>query len=449
MKRTRFDFVPRQRVETSVTEAATTEAPAARALPSAPLELRRQDPPLADVDEVLMLLQTAAEIEHSLLAEYLYAAYSLSPEEYPQSSWRERLVGIAREEMGHLIGVQNLLIALGGPLSFERENHPFSDFYPFPFSLTPFSLKSAAEYVLAEMPDISQIPPELGFDFEQVKKDAGVTGSGEVINRVGLLYELLGRLTRQLEETHFHQDSLSWQATPQEWAAPVLNLTIQTVGSRENAAALLEEIGRQGEGIKEPLGGTPSHFRRFFDIYKEIRAYGKEPIAKNVPADPDTRDPEAPGYISDANARLWAHLFNLRYRILLAQLDHHLRLRIDQQPQRGARVRLRSWCIEEMKTYLSGLSAQLTRMPQHDPPQHSGGRLCLAGPPFELPYTLNLPSREVDRWRYHEMLAGQSLSLIDELHASLPEQPFLKQLRAWDEQRLVFIRQQVAVPPQE
>lgn len=440
MKRTRFDFVPRQPVEVLAAKALTVETPPL----THALVLSRQDPPLSDVDEVLMLLQTASEIEHSLLAEYLYAAYSLNPGTYPQWSWRERLVGIAREEMGHLLGVQNLLLALGGPLSFERDDQPFSDFYPFPFSLDPFSVKTVAEYVLVEMPDIAQIPPELGFDFEQVKQDAGVAGTGEVINRVGLLYELLGRLIQQLDESCFHQDSLYWQATPQEWAASVLNLTIRTVGSREDATALIGDIGRQGEGITEPPGSTPSHFRRFFELYQEMRASGLEPLSENVPTDPDTRNPEAPGYISDSNARLWAHLFNLRYRILLAQLDHHLRLRIDLQPERGARIRLRSWCIEEMKTYLTGVSAELTQLPQHDPPQFSEGRLKLAGPPFELPYTLNLPAREVDRWRYHEMLAEHSFRLIEELHAPVPEQPFLSRLRAWDEQRLTFIRQQIA-----
>jgi hypothetical protein len=438
MKRTRFDFVPRRQSRMFAAEALTVETS-----PTPALVLRRQDPPMSDVDEVLMLLQTAAEIEHSLLAEYLYAAYSLNPETYPQWSWRETLVGIAREEMGHLLGVQNLLLALGGPLSFERDDQPFSDFYPFPFSLDPFSVKTAAEYVLVEMPDIKQIPPDLGFDFEQVKQDAGIAHSDEVINRVGLLYELLSRLVQELDESYFHQDSLNWQATPQEWAASVLNLTIRTVGSREDATALLGDIARQGEGITEPPGGTPSHFRRFFELYQEMRASGTAPLSENVPTNPDTRNEEASGYISDNNARLWAHLFNLRYRILLAQLDHHLRLRIDLQPERGTRIRLRSWCIEEMKTYLTGTSAQLTQLPQHDPPQFSGGRLDLAGPPFELPYTLNLPSREVDRWRYHEMLVRQSFALIDELHASLSQQPFLTQLRAWDEQRLVFIRQQI------
>ena len=38
-------------------------------------ELARQTPPMSDRDEVIFLLHTAAEIEHSLLAEYLYAAY--------------------------------------------------------------------------------------------------------------------------------------------------------------------------------------------------------------------------------------------------------------------------------------------------------------------------------------------------------------------------------------
>jgi hypothetical protein len=42
---------------------------------AAGLELLRQEPTMSDRDEVIFLLHTAAEIEHALLAEYLYAAY--------------------------------------------------------------------------------------------------------------------------------------------------------------------------------------------------------------------------------------------------------------------------------------------------------------------------------------------------------------------------------------
>ncbi len=71
-------------------------------------------PRLTDRDETIFLLHTAAEIEHPLLVQYLYAMYSLkSADELsdPQqqafvTAWRDTLRQIALEEMGHLVTVQ-------------------------------------------------------------------------------------------------------------------------------------------------------------------------------------------------------------------------------------------------------------------------------------------------------------------------------------------------------
>jgi len=55
-------------------------------------------------------------------------------------TWQHAILDIAREEMGHLITVQNLLRVIGGPLTFEREDYPFrSELYPYPFQLEPLS----------------------------------------------------------------------------------------------------------------------------------------------------------------------------------------------------------------------------------------------------------------------------------------------------------------------
>jgi hypothetical protein len=102
---------------------------------------------------------TAAEIEHSLLVEYLYAAYSLNPNAVPPggaagatNNWRREFVNIAMEEMGHLLSVQNVLRYVGGPLHFDREHFPYrSQLYPFPFVLQRLTKKSLAKYVFAEM----------------------------------------------------------------------------------------------------------------------------------------------------------------------------------------------------------------------------------------------------------------------------------------------------------
>ena len=64
----------------------------------------------------VFLLHAAAEIEHSLLIQYLYAAYSIDEQSEQDVnnfglSWKTTIRLVAREEMAHLITVQNLLLA--------------------------------------------------------------------------------------------------------------------------------------------------------------------------------------------------------------------------------------------------------------------------------------------------------------------------------------------------
>jgi hypothetical protein len=72
-------------------------------------------PELAPRDEAWFLLNNiGAEIEHSLMVQYLYAAYSFGPDRRPAHreevlKWKMSILEIAREEMGHLAAVQNLL----------------------------------------------------------------------------------------------------------------------------------------------------------------------------------------------------------------------------------------------------------------------------------------------------------------------------------------------------
>ncbi|MEJ7743434.1 MAG: ferritin-like domain-containing protein, partial [Nocardioidaceae bacterium] len=112
-----------------------------------------------------ILLESAAEVEHALMVQYLYAAYSLKSgdevtdpaqqaalDETSPDSWPQVLLGIAREEMGHLMTVQNLLL-LGLAPNLEREDFPpQKDLYPFALHLEPLSQRSLAKYVVAEAP---------------------------------------------------------------------------------------------------------------------------------------------------------------------------------------------------------------------------------------------------------------------------------------------------------
>jgi hypothetical protein len=174
----------------------------------------------------IFLLTIAAQIEHSLMVQYLYAAWSLGgpqvPEEHrdPVSAWRQLILGIAKEEMGHLATVQNLLRFLGAPLALDRDDYPWdSTLAPYPFVLERLTRATLAKYILAESPEIW---PEGVTRAERLEIEALAAGSGaQQINRVGALYkavtDLLGD-AKKLPSTDFHPETYPLQASWDEFA---------------------------------------------------------------------------------------------------------------------------------------------------------------------------------------------------------------------------------------
>src|SRR5437870_936621 len=80
------------------------------------------------LDHLVLLLHAAAGVEHELMVQYLYAAYSLGGDQVPADQrdlvqmWRRNLLAIAKEEMGHFLTVQNILTLLGAPTLWGRGN---------------------------------------------------------------------------------------------------------------------------------------------------------------------------------------------------------------------------------------------------------------------------------------------------------------------------------------
>ena len=136
------------------------------------------------------LLRAAAEIEHGLLVQYLYAAYSCT-----RLGTRGPIAQIAKEEMGHLISVQNLILAIGGRPYFGRDEFPTApttdDVFPFPLTFEPLSLDSIAKYVVAESPDLESIDDAV---LKARLEPILATAKGKAhppINHVGALYVAL------------------------------------------------------------------------------------------------------------------------------------------------------------------------------------------------------------------------------------------------------------------
>ncbi len=433
--------------------AARVTAAAALTGPGTPMH----DPALEPRDEVVFLLTAAAEIEHALMVQYLFAAYSVrvvegDPHAAELGSVQRLLTQIAREEMGHLATVQNLLHLVGGPLNLNREHSPYaSEIYPFRFRLEGLTLGSLAKYVTAESPrSLPQDMPQADQDLvERIKEDAALANDGQQVRHVGPIFERLEHLFAEvLADDDFRLDTLGRQAIEDDWGFEpksreqgdkliIDSFPSTTVSDIRTAAVLaVRKIGAQGEGFDlGPAGPADpeSHFERFFGLYKDVErlcaagAMITWPVAENPNTSSATEQPGVPdavaaaqeelastGRITHPRALAWAKLFNLRYRMLLARFAHFMRL--DQalyltdpgarQGDHTARGLLLILTFDEMRR-LAKIAKKLVQLPKDDPP----GPLH-AGPPFELPYTLNLPEDEPQRWRTHLDISRAAVRLI-------------------------------------
>lgn len=407
------DFVP-------AAEPVGVRAAIAPAAPPAP------PPEFNWRDRVAMLLHVGAEIEHALLVQYLFAAYSLDGPQVPPGElqqkvrgWQETILGIAKEEMGHLVTVQNVLTCLGAPLNLDREDLPWgTPFYPFEFTLEPLSPRSLARYVVAESPDRWEGPQA-----DEIKRLAA--GGGTPVMPVGRLYHEIAAILgdeEAIDEASFQAATLPFQASWDEWGrgyaegargqdasnvtgVPAPDVLVIEAYSRASAVGAIDEIGEQGEGVDVVANlDETSHFRRFLTIFEQLSELS--PDEQRQVARPLQRNPKA-GAFAGAEAQLWGHLFNLRYRMLLVNLAHAFqRAGPATESPRGLLIHR---TFREMYN-LRAIAGFLVGLPATNDPD--GPR---AAPPFAMPYTLDLPSHEPDRLRVQRDLIDAAALLLEPL----------------------------------
>jgi hypothetical protein len=406
-------------------------------------------------DRLIMHLHVAAEIEHDLMVQYLYAAYSLGgpqAEEHPNEvrSWRDTLLTVAREEMGHLLTVQNLLLLVGGPATFERHHHVWSTtFAPFTFKLERFSLGSLALYTWAEMPN------ELGKSLyerilEVLPKERVRTPERQVPTTppVGLIYRGLIDLVgdrKNIPDSMFDPATYPYQATWDEFARGYrprnakpyaikpdivpdderkARVIVTPMATRTEALAALQDLAAQGEGasagVDRPDENEPSHFDRFAKVFKEFDSIltkhpkgwsPSRPVAENPYAGEALYAPAHMTLIKSDVSHKWAALFNFRYRILLSLLAYLFRVPRDGGPSGGMhRAQILSRLFGEMYA-MKAVAGIVVRLPLDDAcPQGT-----LAGPPFQLPYTLGQPLSKANFWRMHLDLLDSAARLAGAL----------------------------------
>ena len=301
------------------------------------------DDTLPTREQLVHLLYEAAELEHTLMCTYLYAAFSLrsgeaeglrAREAAAVAGWRRVILNVAVEEMSHLAAVWNITAALGGAPRFGRGNFPL-DPGNLPagivVKLAPFSESVIQHFVHLERPATSNEPDGEGFALE-TKFQRGVdsvrlTPMALDYDTVGAFYETLGAKLRAFvthlgEDAAFSGDPLL-QLSPAELALPGAKPVI----CMKTALAAFTTIVEQGEGAPEHSVG--SHYQKFLAIRDEYLALKAEnpdfepafPAAHN----PVLRPPMGRSgrvWIEHEEAAETVDLANTGYALMLRLLAH-------------------------------------------------------------------------------------------------------------------------------
>ena len=363
-------------------------------------------------EALFYMLCEASELEHGIMCQYLYAAFSLkqsadegltAAEAEAVQRWRKHIFHIGAQEMLHLALVQNLLTATGAAPHLSRPNFPQpASHYPagVHLALVPFGEEALRHFMFLERPE--------GMDLEDAAGMAAFANAaplavprvqvGEIVPRgqdfatVGHLYRSIeagiAHLAEKLGEEVLFIGPSRAQATQQYFGWPEL-IAVTDVASAQRA---IDEILEQGEG---PRGNwRDAHFGQFVAILEEylqlreanpafdpvrpvdhgqrqaVRARHQHPAGHRPdrppghgPVQRQLRDPAA-----DAAALLRAH-------------------RGDRSPAQGAGRRDRQPDVRRHRA---------DRRPGHDAPGRPEYPGRTAGPSFELFYESDyvLPHRE-------------------------------------------------------
>jgi len=273
-------------------------------------------------EQLLHLLAEAAEIEHSLMCSYLYAAFSLRTEEEdgldePRRAvvrrWRDAIMDVAVQEMGHLLMVANLTVAVGGRPHFSRPNFPISTGY-FPAAvvvrLTGFSRETLDHFIHLERPRGVAGQDDPAFEQEDYQREQihlGLMPSTQDYATIGHLYEAIRANLVHLAE-HLGEEALFIGARGRQIGRALVDLPgVDEVGSLAEACAALDMIIEQGEG--SPADRADSHYQAFSAIGGELaRLSAADPgyrPAWPVASNPVLRRPPEPEdkiFIDDAAA---------------------------------------------------------------------------------------------------------------------------------------------------
>jgi hypothetical protein len=352
--------------------------------------------------DLIVGLHEAVQVEHCLMLQYLYAAFALKQSEseglaWDQmeavNGWKGDLLRIAKDEMGHLGTVLNMLMAIGGAKDLRRPNFPLPAvrWFPFPFELTPLNEATLERFVRFEQPQPAATPFALPAqpEYDYV---------GELYRAIKDGFQRVGAANPQLfVGDPGAQDAESWG---------VLDFAPRPITSVTDATSAVDAVILQGEGT--PAGADPNaHFATFTRILNEFRARrAADPLF--VPSRPAVANPAlrrhpevGPGAtLIDENSlegRVCS-VFSQVYALLLQLLEIYY----DGSPLSPVvRGKVQKMTRNLMTGLLRPLGQTITAMPLTGNPGKT------AGPTFEVIGPIAAPPLSPARW----ILAGERMEI--------------------------------------
>jgi hypothetical protein len=368
--------------------------------------------------QLAYLLCVAAELEHALMAQYLYAAFSLRQEPGPGLTteqleaverWRAVILAVSGEEMLHWALVQNLLIAIGSAPFVSRPHLPHQGKgYPpdIHLRLLPFGTPALEHFVYLERPeDVDVHDAEM---FEPTGQHLEPMAPGELLPR-GQDFSTQGELYRAIETGFaelaatlgdellfigpaFHQS----QSTSGNWPE------LRPITDLESARQAVNRIVEQGEGARGDW--RTAHYGRFLAVLEEYRAMAAadpgfcpaQPVVAAGVRGVEGVEPDV--YITDPATAATSDIFNAVYDLLLQMIARYFAFGHESDEQRAV---LSQQGIGLMFSAIKPLGLLLAAMPVG--PEHPD---ATAGANFQLAYRSSflLPHRRSAWIRFCERL---------------------------------------------
>jgi hypothetical protein len=357
---------------------------------------------------LVYMLSEAAELEHALMCEYLFAAFSLkrsvdeglTPEQLAAvERWRSTILGVAKQEMLHLAIACNLLTSVGIGPHLSRPNLPQpARHYPSGvlLELLPFSEQALRHFLFLERPEGMDLNDAEGL--AAIQNAVPVTGEEEIAPHLQE-FRTVGHLYRSIEAGFRHladkmgEENLFLVPSQLQTRGELFGWKeLGPISNTEDAVRGIETIVEQGEGARGDWRNA--HFGRFLKVLNEYlqmrqNAPGLEVTRPVLPV--LVRPPEAGGQadlITDPATARVADLCNVAYEMLL-HVFYRLMSHIDESAEQI--TTLATVAVGIMTEVIAPLADILSTMPVG--PEHPGRT---AGATFELFYQPDylLPHRE-------------------------------------------------------